>query len=71
MQDRYLGAWKHPTTTTTPHLSLETPLVNQNGMTSCVMAGKAWGRPNPVFVLKLIGGFVDDEVFEECTGPPM
>lgn len=33
------------------------------------MAAKAWGRPNPVFVLKLIGGFVDDEGFEECTGP--
>lgn len=38
-------------------------------MTSCVMAAKAWGRPNPVFVLKLIGGFADDEGFEECTGP--
>lgn len=40
-------------------------------MTSCVMAAKAWGRPNPAFVLKLIGGSMDDEGFEECTGPPL
>lgn len=32
------------------------------------MAAQARGRPNPVFVLKLIGGFADDEGFEECTG---
>lgn len=30
-------------------------LVNQNCMTSCVMAAEAQRRPDPVFVLKLIG----------------
>lgn len=38
-------------------------------MTSCVMAAEARGRPDPVFVLKLIGGSMDDGGSEECVAP--
>ena len=33
------------------------------------MAAEARGRPDPVFVLKLIGGSVDDGGSEECVAP--
>lgn len=58
-----LGTWKPP------HLTPETPPVNQNGMTSCVMAAEARGKLDPVFVLKLIGGSMDDGGSEECVAP--
>lgn len=40
-------------------------------MTSCVMAAKAQERPDPVFVLKLIGDSVYDGGSEECTARPL
>lgn len=66
-QDTYPSlprAWKPPTSIR--HLL---GLVNQNCMTSCVMAAETRRRPDPVFVLKLIGDLWMMEALRNAQAP--